>query len=547
VSSVGDGDRATRALAQYQGAIGLVARASARGAITALSASREIAAIASISLKHRDEYDGQVVAWLTSFAGAHAPQLPTPAAQDGGAEPALGARDPSRRVFPGSIGALDDAVLRLVSGPLAAEPETVVWEGTRYRVDFTSAEVARLAATLGEGARPYLSAAAAVHSAAALIETAGADRERRRAPVALLADVGAAAPWEPDIVSALDRAVRESTKNPTRASTALRLLADELLARGLMDLAYAPALGYPDRTMITAHEAAGRHDFGIRALSANPWWLPAAGTERGRDWRVTGSLLNLDVRLSDLSLRRLTSRPPPRAPTMPLPDRRVFSEAMILMQPQMLRDAERARLVSWIRAGRTRLSAARTPDDVRRIADASGLDPVRRSLLAWTVAHDRDRLPRVLAPSDLLALGRDAGGAGSLDAWGVSAEPRIGCLCLRFPAPHTVDLLTSRADSGVFATGFVDLNLRLSELLDDLGMPAAMLAPVLESATLDLIERSVTRHRDDRRGWIEFVHGLTVDRVELYLGLLTTDGPLVPIGEQVDRAAVAAVNPRERR
>jgi len=34
---------------------------------------------------------------------------------------------------------------------------------------------------------------------------------------------------------------------------------------------------------------------------------------------------------------------------------------------------------------------------------------------------------------------------------------------------------------------------------------------------------------DDRNGWIEFVAAVGIDRVEQYLALLTTDGPLVPV------------------
>jgi hypothetical protein len=54
---------------------------------------------------------------------------------------------------------------------------------------------------------------------------------------------------------------------------------------------------------------------------------------------------------------------------------------------------------------------------------------------------------------------------------------------------------------------------------------------VLTSATLDFINSAISRDPDDRRGLVDFVQGLTTDRVEQYLGLLTTDGPLVPIGE----------------
>jgi hypothetical protein len=89
--------------------------------------------------------------------------------------------------------------------------------------------------------------------------------------------------------------------------------------------------------------------------------------------------------------------------------------------------------------------------------------------------------------------------------------------------------LAGRWFSGILATGFADLNLRLAELLAELQMPAALVAPVLAPATLDLIEGAVMRDSDDTRGLVAFVQGLGASRVAQYLALLTTDGPLVPV------------------
>lgn len=60
-------------------------------------------------------------------------------------------------------------------------------------------------------------------------------------------------------------------------------------------------------------------------------------------------------------------------------------------------------------------------------------------------------------------------------------------------------------------------------------MPAPLLAPVLAAAVLDLVDTATTRDSDDRRGLVEFVRALRPERVEQYLALLTTDGPLVPV------------------
>jgi hypothetical protein len=93
------------------------------------------------------------------------------------------------------------------------------------------------------------------------------------------------------------------------------------------------------------------------------------------------------------------------------------------------------------------------------------------------------------------------------------------------------ETLTGRWHSGILASGFADLNLRLAELLADLRMPAQLLGSVLAPATLDLIESAATRDHDDRRGLVAFVQALPPERVEQYLALLTSGGPLVPVGE----------------
>jgi hypothetical protein len=106
-----------------------------------------------------------------------------------------------------------------------------------------------------------------------------------------------------------------------------------------------------------------------------------------------------------------------------------------------------------------------------------------------------------------------------------------GCLCLRVLTARSPDIFNGRWNTGMAASAFPDLNFRIAELLSELHMPAALLAPVLAAATLDFVNTTISRDQDDRRGLVEFVQGLQSDRVEEYLALLTTDGPLVPMGD----------------
>ena len=156
----------------------------------------------------------------------------------------------------------------------------------------------------------------------------------------------------------------------------------------------------------------------------------------------------------------------------------------------------------------------------------------RRSLFVWTATESVPRAAASLSASEVFAAGLDGAPVPvRLDAWGVSGAPRLGCQCLQMPAPRPLDAFAGRWFSGVLATGFADMNLRLAELLDELHMPGMLLAPVLASATWDFLMNVRINDFDDTSAWVEFASALSVDRVEQYLALLTTDGPLVPFPE----------------
>jgi hypothetical protein len=170
------------------------------------------------------------------------------------------------------------------------------------------------------------------------------------------------------------------------------------------------------------------------------------------------------------------------------------------------------------------------------VADRAGLGSADRSLLAWVVREDRDRLAAFLTPGELLTLGLEVATASDLDAWGAPARMRQGCLCLRMPSGARWESLAGRGVSGLVTGAFPDLTIRLAELLAELEMPPAMLAAVLGPATADLLDHAVSRDADDRRGLVEFVQGLDASRVEEYLALLTSGGPLVPVDGETGTA-----------
>jgi hypothetical protein len=521
IAGLGDSPRASRVLAQFQGALALLARAAIRGTFSPAELRTHLSALAAVELSRAGEYDGRLVRWLGDVVRQ--------AGSDGGDDD------------------LDALALSLLAGRSPANPRFVDWEGSRYRIDPAYAERVRLAGLIGEQGRPYLSAARTLVTLADALSEPGLTRaalERHQDTLKGLAETlnlstdrwleGEATTRLAAALAAMQRAAQSGrTDEGARVAPELLGAADDVLARGLMQLAYAVALGHRERAVISAGDAASRHDFGLETVGFGPrgaWRLPSAGADRSHDWHATGSLLGLDLRLAEFALVPLSSRPPASRPTVNDGDRRVFVETALLAQPQMYTDGDRDVIVAAFQKAREALRAIRTAADAAALLKDRSLGPARRTLLTWVASHDRDRLESFLSYSDLLRFGLDDDTPRpGLNNWGTSAEPRNGCLCLQL-ADHSVsESLAGRPESGALATSFPDLNLRLAELLHELRMPASLLAPVLASATLDFITNARSRGHDDRRGLLEFVQGLAPDRVEQYLALLTTDGPLVPV------------------
>jgi hypothetical protein len=548
---VGEDANAVRTLAQYQGLLALLTRAASRHSLSPSELAAAITSVSAIDPGPRGEYDGRIVRWLLEWCRARRARADASPANG----PSAGSGNGDYR----SDGGLERELLRLLAGPEPVAPRAFEWEGTRYRVDLTAAELARLTAFLGEHPRPYLTVAAALsataHALAAAPVTAVAMRPHAAAVAEALRglelpddeQVDDLAARQKAVVEAVDRLASPGAAVVSRAVSALREFADHLVARGLTEMVYATALGQPDSIAIPVGEAAARHDFGLASSGTRrrtAWQLPVAGADSRTGWRVTGSLLGLDVRLAEFALMRLSNRPPPRRPTLNDEDRRVFVESAAVIDPYGMSDAEAASIVSAIRRGRTRLGAVRSAADVETLATDLSLSPARRTLLAWTAAHDPARVPAFMSASELLWIGLEPRTpVRRFDAWGVSAESRLGCLCAQMIDGRPWETVAGRWTWGMMASVFPDLNLRLTEVLADLGMPAILVGPLLAPATLELVNGVTSRDPDDRRALVEFVQGLGRTRVEDFLALLTTDGPLVPVEDRGTAARAAGGRP----
>lgn len=544
LSRIADDTRAARSLAQYQGAIFVLARAALRGVLSAGAVNDAVASLVTVEPSQRGDYQGRLVHWLGAFLESRGPRVSGRPSSDGpGLAAPLGS--PGAQEMP----PLDVDLLRVLAGERDVDLPIVEWEGSRYRVDFASAEAARLARLLGENPRPYVASAKALVEIADRVSLPGQTPEALRAHATALEDLLRAAGWEGDVRDELERAARTSRSGEaSHLAVTLRLLADDLLARGLVQYAYAVALGQPSRATVSAGEVASRHDFGPSdKLRRAAWHLPTERSDERRGWYVSGSILGIDVTLADHTLVGISSKPPPRAPTVDPRERQALTEAVVLVEPAALTDADMRTIVTALGRGRERVARLRTREEAAALADEIRLGPERRTLLAWTVTRRPEWLATFLAPVELFWLGLEGAPIGAtLHAWGAPAVARTGCLCLHLGTPLPLETLAGRWDPALLTSGFSDLNLRLAELLSQLDMPASLLAPVLAAATLDLVNTAHMRGRDDRRGLETFVRELRVDHVEQYLALLTTGGPLVPV-EQSTAGERFAPSPGVRR
>ena len=532
LSNIGDDDRAVRALTQFQGAIALISRASARGGLAPDAFARLVTSLSDVELTTRGDYEGKLVTWLD--------------------ETLRGRPKPTEPLAPAS-GPMESDAIAFVAGRVEAA-HVVEWEGTRYRIDFARADAMRIAKLLGEQSRPFLTCARTLVAVADTISASRVTREQLQQAAASLKDVGAAAGldsperWKDggipkrykDAAGGLQRAAGGGDAGAaSRVAQTVRLLADDLLARGLKELVYAISLGQPDRATITADDAAERHDFSMRlgGHRAAAWHLPVVGSDAWRGWHVAGSILGLDVQLADFWQQRVSMRPPKSRPTLDDDQRRMLIETVAIIEPSSLTDADRDTIALAMTKGRERLAAVRTRADAFRVADEIRLSPARRTLLPWVAENDPERLSGFLGPVELLWLGLEkAPVAASLDAWGAPAEPRLGCMCLQLLDRRPWESFAGRWQSGIFNGAFPDLNLRLAELLAQLKMPGALLAPILSAATPDLAETPMARDHDDRRALVEAVQAMKIERLEQYLALLTSDGPLVPVDTSAQEA-----------
>lgn len=522
-----DQTRGSQALAQFQGALALLARLVRVQTIDAATGERLARDLFGARLND-GRHGGAIAAWMNDSLR---PALAAPA---GGAT-------------------IDDVLLAAAAGPPATgTARRIEWEGQRYRVDIGGAELQRIVRVREkqQGLRFELVLEVArlgqrLGDATATIETVRDAAAKLTAAVAeLRASVRAGA--EKNEIAAIRDALQtlEEIKRANdlpdarKAGAQLTAVSDVMLAEALLSLVYALDLGDPEGTILIAGDPSSRHDFGYGLAGhdarVKAMWNVAVTETRNGPSHLVGSALALDIAMAPLSLRRITTDRVPEAPMLNLVQRDGFAATVAIMDPRLLTDEDRDEIATRVERGRLRVNAlargaaedAATIEEANAITRDARLDGWRRQALNWTVRHEPGRIGRLFSMAELLVLG---GGAPSkLNAWGMYALRARGCFCTELAPPGRWRSWWGLSQAGLPAGLVSDLPLHVAVVLHNLNLPAVLAKPVLAAAMQDFVDSVNPTDGNDWLTLARAAQAIGSERFEDYVAAATADGPLLP-------------------
>ncbi|MGH9174659.1 MAG: hypothetical protein ACRD1H_09885, partial [Vicinamibacterales bacterium] len=254
------GVRGRVAIAQFQGAIALIARLARVKTIDRAQTEALLTTLAAVPLDRTRGYEGALALWVRRQLG---PALSVPDGDD-----------------------FDAALLVALAGPRSVNPpRPVFWEGQQYRFDLVTSEVLRLRRVRGQREDASIDVALRLHRVA-----------HKPNSTAL-----------PPVLEKVDGLLGE-------ALVALSYAADWSDARGMSGVAAAVA---------SRHDF-GFERTNQLARVRTAWALPRRVFPRGRPWHVEGAILGLDIALAPLALRRITDSLPPGVPALSSNERDTF-------------------------------------------------------------------------------------------------------------------------------------------------------------------------------------------------------------------------------
>jgi hypothetical protein len=497
-----DASRASRALAQFQGAVALISRLVRVQTIDVTAAERLLNELASVPFDRQRGYLGGVASWMQHHLG-----------------PAIGVTADVR---------LDDALTLALAGRASRSAMAPLsWEGQMYVFDLSASEARRL--------RRFTE-----RRVVATIEVTCRLRERANKVGAGTAAMGSISDTFAEVRATL-------AKLPNTAKTVQRLTppfrsaletsqlvleaVDILMADSLSSWAYAIDWSDPGGHARIDRDVHRRHNFGLtgRLASARAaWTLPRLVFNAGQSWHVHGALLGLEVPLAALALRRTDMAPPVREPRLLSTNYYSFVASFGLMNVFALRDDDADAIAAAVARGQRRVETLRPAgDEVRAVIDEIAMDGWRARALRWSVVHAPDRVPALFSMTELVHLG----GGGRLDvrAWGMSALEVQGCFCTDLLPPTLQTAVSGRHRLGMLPVAVPDLNLRVAVVLRELRMPAALAKSVLEAALYDFLSNVGPAYPDDWLTLVQHARALSSERIADYLAAATTAaGPLTP-------------------
>ena len=498
-------DHRQAVLSQFQGALAILDRLRARGALTTAAAERSALDLAAL-VPDAGWYHGRVAAWLDE----------TIAKVPGGADADADARQ--RRLIDALAGVRP-----------SQQPATFMWESEQYQVATGEAERERIDAVVKQQLRPDVAAVLRLSAAVTAVGKAATVDALRQAAANVSQLLGAlvAPAKEPQLYADLLGDARNAIKDLQKIDEGKEMKkAETAIApiRRLLDLQTSFVLRLLDYAVFMPSEdngsmadVAARHDFGgetgatdaVRARAA--WLAPSEVSEEG-GWRLRGSLLAMDVATGRFAVRRLSAAPPSHPPTLVDNTRLQLAQTLALTGSAQLTDAGRDAIAVTIARGRDRVrAAASTPGT--SIPAPAGMSAWRREALAWTAANDAAHLEAQFTVHELYALGA-APGSTSPDGWGTAQTLTSGCLCLKLLTLTPWEELAGRNGTTVAVASASDLSLRLAEHLSALKVPAALLPAVLAFATSDVIENAESRFEEDSMALSRAAQALTRQQVE---------------------------------
>jgi hypothetical protein len=537
---IGDTAAAAASLAGFQAALAVIDRARSGRLLDPPTATTVVRSLLDVAPGDDGFYHGALARW---FGAVLLPALAT------------GTRT---RLSPSTREHITRLALAGGAEPAPGfEPPVVRWEDQPYRVDVAAPEMARIEQVVVRLAPNTLGAALDLADVALSLEArdrALADILRSADRMALIAAgvrplsrVGLAAGGPPPDIAGDLRAAADDLRTATlpkdlrtvvKIGRAAGVMADLLLADALAALLYAAVLGDPQGAALLGGNVTSRHDFGLRlpgeARLRWPWGVPRETWLPPAPWHVEGSLLGLDVGLARLALRPRPGDRPPLKPALNENEQIAFSEAVTLTRPLDLDEAGQKLIAAALERGRAEMARVKKdPREAAAWASRLPLDEWRLRALPWLLANEPDRLDDMVSLTEIVASDPAARGAASaLAAWGPSGRSSSGCLCTRFPEATPIGEALGREGAGFVGAQLADLKLRLAELLEQEGLPAALLPSLLAAATADFIAGARQANADDWLSVATCARSLTRAQLEDYVAVLTAGGPLVPVSAE---------------